>query len=64
MEPVKWIMLSYLEGRCQAGGKFIVNVAEYIVSIGLIHISAHEPDTKSSNGVTEILKMRTLKNKK
>lgn len=53
-------MLSYLEGRRQAGVKVIVNVAEYIISIGLINISAHEPDTKSSNGVMEIQKMRTL----
>lgn len=62
--PVKWIIVSYLEGGCQAGRKFLVNVAEYTISIGLINISIHDPDTKSSNVVMELLKRRTLHSKK
>lgn len=56
MEPVKWIMVSYLEGS-QTGGRFLVNVAEYSSSPSPINISKHDPDTKSSSVVMEILKM-------
>jgi len=64
MEPVKQIIVSYLKGGCQAGEKFSVNVAEYTISFGLITIATHDPDTKSSNVVLELLKMRTLYGKK
>lgn len=34
MEIVRRITVSYVDGGCQAGGKFLVNIAEDLLSLG------------------------------